>query len=298
MLRPRPHRDTNRQDKAILISDSGKFISQTRLLLGAGDLQTLLMATTIDEAIRLIQADSCYCALVDNSLAGGAGIEAVGRLRHELGWPQLAIPVILIAEQPTMHTIRKAVLQGVDEVLSAPLTAEALSGRMLAMRLRPRAFVSSAGYDGPCRRRRGAASLVANELQRADDLTPTQLRRLSREVHGHLVVYHATQRLMQLLSPSLLRDMSELRDAANDVYEAALPLQDPRVESLAVLCQTLAGSPGSVRKDPTLLHGTLRDLLALLEHRLKRTANRLQNQPRRGNSRQTPLVQPAPSHSA
>ena len=287
MLRLRPQRDTARQNNAILISDSGQFISQTRLLLSASEAQNLLAATTIDEAIRLIQIDSCYCALVDNAFAGGTGIQAVGRLRRELGWPSLAIPVILIAEQATMQTIRRAVLEGVDEVISVPLTPETLDGRMLATRLRPRRFVSSAGYDGPCRRGRGTAPLVASELRRADDVHPSQLRRLAREVHVYMVVYHATQRAIQLLSTSMLHNtLVELRDAANDVYEAALPLQDARVESLAWLCQTLAASPGNFRRDPTLLHGTLRDLLALVEHRLQRTANRLQKQPRRGASQQ------------
>jgi hypothetical protein len=48
----------------------------------------------VDDAIRLIQRESCYCALFDNALAGGTGIDAVTRLRRELGWPELTIPAI------------------------------------------------------------------------------------------------------------------------------------------------------------------------------------------------------------
>jgi hypothetical protein len=60
MLQPRPYRRSTRHDKAILISDRGQFISETRLLLSANDVTNLLMATTVDDAIRLIQRESCY----------------------------------------------------------------------------------------------------------------------------------------------------------------------------------------------------------------------------------------------
>ena len=278
MLQARPHRQSARHDKAILISDSDQFISETRLLLSSSEAMSLLMATTVDEAIRLIQQERCYCAIVDNALANGTGVKAVTRLRHELGWPELTIPIILITGRTTMETIRNAVLAGVDEVLSTPLTSQTLAGRMLATRLRPRPFVSSAGYDGPCRRSRTGKALVASELRRASDMCPVQMRRLAREVHGHLVTYQATQRAIQLLGPSTLHSaLEELGDATTDLYETAFPLQDARISGLALLCQTLAASHDGVRKDPTLLLATLRDLLAVLESRLQRAASRMQN---------------------
>jgi len=299
MLQPRPHRHSTRHDKAILISDRGQFISETRLLLGSDEVQNLLMATTVDDAIRLIQRESCYCALVDNALATGTGIQAVIRLRHELGWPALTIPVILIAGRTTMDIIRSAVLAGVDEVLSTPLAPETLAGRMLATRLRPRPFVSSAGYDGPCRRRRSGEALVATELRRADDISPAQMRRLARDVHGHLVTYQATQRAIQLLSPSMLQgNLEELSDATVDLYEATFPLQDARISGLALLCQTLAASHNDVRRDPTLLLATLRDLLAILESRLKRAASRIELQSRRTYSHVVRTGSLAPDHTA
>lgn len=279
MLQPRPHRHSTSHDKAILISDRGPFISELRLLLGSDEVKNLLMATNADDAMRLIQSEGCYCALIDSALASGTGIQAVTRFRHELGWPELTIPIILITERTTMNTIRSAVLAGVDEVLSMPVAPKALASRMLATRIRPRPFVSSAAYDGPCRRRRPLESLVANGLRRVDDMSPTQLRRLSREVHLHLVTYQATQRAIELLSPSMLNGgLDDLSEAIAGLYEATFPLQDARISGLALLCQTLAASSDDVRKDPTLLLATLRDLLALLENRLNRAASRIQMQ--------------------
>jgi DNA-binding NarL/FixJ family response regulator len=203
MLQPRPHRHSPRHDHAILISDRGPFISGIRLLLGPDEVKRLLMASSVDDAIRLMQSQSCYCAIVDNALATGRGIQAATRFRQELGWPELTIPILLITERSTMDTIRSAVLAGVDEVLSMPMAPKTLASRMLAAR-RPRTFVSSAGYEGPCRRRRPLEALVANGLRRVEDVSPPQMRRLSREVHHHLVTYQATQRAIELLSPPLL----------------------------------------------------------------------------------------------
>jgi DNA-binding response OmpR family regulator len=282
MLQPRPHRHSTRHDHAILISDSGPFISEIRLLLGSDEVKYLLMATTVDDAIRLIKSQGCYCAIIDSGLATGTGIQAVTRIRHELGWPELTIPIILITERSTMDTIRSAVLAGVDEVLSMPLAPKTLASRMLATRIQPRPFVSSAGYDGPCRRRRAPDGLVANGLRRMEDISPTQMRRLAREVHLHLVTYQATQRAIELLSPSMLHSgLDDLSDATAGLYESTFTLQDARISCLAMLCQTLAASPDDVRKDPTLLLSTLRDLLALLESRLNRAASRIQIQSRK-----------------
>lgn len=242
MLQPRPYRHSTRHDKAILISDRGQFISETRLLLSANDVTNLLMATTVDDAIQLIQRESCYCALVDNALAGGTDIDAVTRLRRELGWPELTVPVILITERTSMEVLRDAMLAGVDEVLLATMTPELLAGRMLGTRPRARPFVSSAEYGGPCRRRRSGEALVANELRRANDMAPVQMRRLARDVHSHLVTPQATQRAIQLLNPSMPGcNLEDLSDATADLYQASFPLQDARISGLALLCQTLAG---------------------------------------------------------
>ena len=42
MLQARPHRQSARHDKAILISDSDQFISETRLLLSSSEAMNLL----------------------------------------------------------------------------------------------------------------------------------------------------------------------------------------------------------------------------------------------------------------
>jgi hypothetical protein len=131
-----------------------------------------------------------------------------------------------------------------------------------------------------------------------EDLSPTQIRRLAREVHLHLVTYQAAHRAIELLSPSLLHSgLDDLRDATSGLYEATFPLQDPRISGLALLCQTLAASPDDVRKDPTLLLATLRDLLAVLESRLNRAASKIQTQARKTASKHMKARSIAPEHS-
>jgi len=299
MLQPRPYRHSARHDKAILISDRGQFISETRLLLSPNDVTNLLVATKVDDAIRLMQRESCYCALVDNALAGGTGIDAVTRLRRELGWPKRTIPVFLITERTSVEAIHNAMLAGVDEVLLASMTPESLTGRMLRARLRARPLVSSAGYGGPCRRRRSGEALVANELRRANDMAPVQMRRLARDVHSHLVTPQATQRAIQLLNPSMPGcNLANLSDATADLYEASFPLQDGRISGLALLCKTLAASQDNVRKNQTLLLPPLRALLAVLESRLQRAASRIQLHSHKANSHFKATGSLAPDHSS
>ncbi len=64
------------------------------------------------------------------------------------------LSIIVMTDTPTKAFLDAAQASGVDEMLVRPFTAQAVGVRLKAVLERPRPFVDSAVYIGPCRRRR------------------------------------------------------------------------------------------------------------------------------------------------
>jgi len=64
------------------------------------------------------------------------------------------LSIIVMTDTPTKAFLDAAQASGVDEMLVRPFTAQAMQVRIRAVIERPRPFIDSAVYVGPCRRRR------------------------------------------------------------------------------------------------------------------------------------------------
>ena len=98
-----------------------------------------------------------------------------------------------------------------------------------------------------------------------------------REIHGHLLAYHAARGLLDLLSPNIHGYANgDILEAASALFERSLILRDARIEALARLAFTLASDPCGTSRDIGLMTSTLEDLLLLLNRRLDRAARRIE----------------------
>jgi len=82
----------------------------------------------------------------------GAGF--VKCLRHSKFSPNPFVPVIMFTGPTTPNHIKYARDAGVNEILLKPIEAKALCNRIIEVVEKPRNFVTSENYKGPCRRRR------------------------------------------------------------------------------------------------------------------------------------------------
>jgi CheY-like chemotaxis protein len=119
------------------------------------------------EAMGWLHRDGVDVAIIDNALPQGA-IRFVRELRWNPRTPAQTLPVILVAEadEPTVVAARDA---GVHEFLARPATLEHLRERFEEIFLRPRPFVRSPNYVGPCRRRRKLREWAGFERRRESD---------------------------------------------------------------------------------------------------------------------------------
>ncbi|MET0181569.1 MAG: response regulator [Caulobacterales bacterium] len=83
-----------------------------------------------------------------------SGLEFTRKVRGGHGEINRALSIIVATNTATHHFLNIARESGVDEILVRPFTAAALQARVEAVLIRPRRFIDSISYVGPCRRRR------------------------------------------------------------------------------------------------------------------------------------------------
>lgn len=96
------------------------------------------------------------------------GILALDRIRNSRDVRVRQTPVLMITSSMTRQRVELLRDAGADEILTKPMTGEALAARVRAALLRQRTFVESPTYRGPDRRRMSAPD-YRGPLRRATD---------------------------------------------------------------------------------------------------------------------------------
>ena len=105
-----------------------------------------LLDLTIEYEPRII--------ITTSRLPGLSGLEFTRLVRDGHKNISRLLSIIVMTDTPTKAFLDAAQASGVDEMLVRPFTAQALQVRIKAVLDRPRPFIDSAVYVGPCRRRR------------------------------------------------------------------------------------------------------------------------------------------------
>lgn len=137
------------------------------ILRGAGFAQ-IKEASDGAHALEELRTSVADIIIVDLNMTPIDGLEFTKMLRTADDSPWPFVPVIMM----TGHTERSKVMAardaGINELVAKPISAKTLLERIVAVIDRPRAYVRSGSYKGPCRRR-GAAKDFAGPWKRKTD---------------------------------------------------------------------------------------------------------------------------------
>lgn len=97
------------------------------------------------------------------------GLELTRKVRHELPWPERATPIILVSSSSSPEHLKKARWSGIDEYVAKPFSTGAILARLEEVMVRPRPFIQSPKFTGPCRRRRMLGDEYPGPRRRLDD---------------------------------------------------------------------------------------------------------------------------------
>jgi CheY-like chemotaxis protein len=117
---------------------------------GAGAIE---WAQNGSAALELLKAQPFDVLITDMVMPGVDGVELARTVRSGVTRAKIDIPIIMLSgnmDRPALLAARNA---GVNEFVAKPVVIAHLHARLEASLRRPRPFVVSEGYTGPCRRR-------------------------------------------------------------------------------------------------------------------------------------------------
>jgi DNA-binding response OmpR family regulator len=116
--------------------------------------EKLQFAADGSELLKLSNELLRKVVITASRIPGVSGLEFARMVRMGMTALQRTCGIIVKTDTPTAQFLAAARTSGVDEMMAAPFTAQAILARVESVLLRPRKLVESHAYIGPCRRRR------------------------------------------------------------------------------------------------------------------------------------------------
>lgn len=132
----------------LLIDRSPDLRSVLRGILRSGGIRTILGVDRVEHIDELGEAPNVILVFVRLSDDGSGWTIAADLRAGRLAVPR-DVRLIAYAAAPTVHTLRRALMAGIDEFLALPVTARATHAKLSATLERPKRFIVSGPYTGP-----------------------------------------------------------------------------------------------------------------------------------------------------
>jgi two-component system, chemotaxis family, chemotaxis protein CheY len=140
--------------KILLVDDNHHMRVLLAEILKAVGVRQIYEAGDGAQGLQMMRNHAIDIIMTDLSMQPLDGIDFVRLLRRSPDSPNQMCPVIMITGHSTMARVQEARNAGVNEFLAKPLTARGVVERIGQVVDHPRAYVKTADYFGPDRRRR------------------------------------------------------------------------------------------------------------------------------------------------
>ena len=154
--------------KALIVDDNEHMRILLRTLLLAMNIRKVHEYEDGAAAINDLAVARPDFILTDLSMSPMDGLYFTHAIRHLADDKLNLTPVVMITGHTERRRIESARDAGVNEILVKPVTAAGLFQRIEEIIFRPRPFVRTKDYCGPCRRRHATANF-AGPWRRASD---------------------------------------------------------------------------------------------------------------------------------
>jgi len=170
-MRPSPHSKA----ASILLAESNPQIrTAVRSILLHHEFSNITEASDSKAFIESVRTTSYGVILLDSGIANLDAIAVTRFIRSgKLGLNRTAA-IILMAHRSDMTFVYEAREAGVTEFVAKPFSCAVLMTRLIAALEKPRPFITSERYNGPCRRTGRVDPDIEPPNQRIDDPVPTR----------------------------------------------------------------------------------------------------------------------------
>ncbi|WP_296820117.1 response regulator [Brevundimonas sp.] len=137
----------------LLVDDNQHMRAITATILNSAGFRRIREVRDGAEAIEALRDWPADLAIVDFNMAPIDGVEFTRLIRNSADSPNPYLPIVMMTGHSERSRVYEARDAGVTEFVVKPITAKAILDRIQAVIYKPRPFVKSESYFGPCRRR-------------------------------------------------------------------------------------------------------------------------------------------------
>jgi two-component system chemotaxis response regulator CheY len=141
--------------KILVVDDNQHMRKLVVTILQAFGAIQIYEAADGQQAWSILRDANPDVIFLDWVMEGMNGLEFTKTVRTSGSSPNPFVPIVMLTGHTSVEHVRKARDAGVNEFLAKPVSVKALLTRLTAVIERPRPFVRTKAYFGPCRRRRG-----------------------------------------------------------------------------------------------------------------------------------------------
>ena len=153
----------------LLVDDNQNMRAIASAVLHSADIRNVYEASEGATAFDLLRRHAIDLAIVDFNMFPLDGVEFTRLVRTSPDSPNPFLPIIMMTGHSERSRVYEARDAGVTEFIVKPITAKAVLDRLNAVIMRPRPFIKSRDYVGPCRRRRDAPD-YAGPFRRSSEM--------------------------------------------------------------------------------------------------------------------------------
>jgi len=167
------------ESASVLLADDSAFMLELMTaMLKAFGVSQIDKAPDGERALAMIKEFDFDLVIADWQMEPMDGHAFLKTIRHDMRGADQRMPVVMC----TAHTDRKRVLMlrdaGATEILTKPVSPASVYEKVVSALFKPRPFVVSDTYVGPCRRRRQARIDFTDRRRRNLAETPNLKERL------------------------------------------------------------------------------------------------------------------------
>ena len=152
----------------LLVDDNQNMRAIASAVLHSADIRNVYEASEGATAFDLLRRHAIDLAIVDFNMFPLDGVEFTRLVRNSPDSANPYLPIIMMTGHSEKSRVQEARDAGVTEFVVKPITAKAILDRINAVVFKPRPFVKTDTYFGPCRRRRDEFG-YAGPFRRATD---------------------------------------------------------------------------------------------------------------------------------
>ena len=140
--------------KVLLVDDNKHMRSIIAAILEGVGIRDVREASDGNEALKLMREWPVDIIIADFLMSPMNGVDFTRQVRKGKSGANAMLPIIMMTGYAERTRVFEARDAGVTEMLVKPVTARAVLSRVSEVIYRPRTFVRTPSYFGPCRRRR------------------------------------------------------------------------------------------------------------------------------------------------